>query len=159
MLPRHWQRAESRQIFLLTALSQHRNMCKAGLSILSNSSHMITSINCRSVYEKARESWGLLAELGKWATIKNSIQFELFIQLSLYFILSNIPFATSEIFSPQLLGFFNIVALIWEKSISPFVPSSYILKLKRKVRQPSWFSATSAFRSELFPWLTSGMDQ
>lgn len=94
---------------------------------------MITNINYRSVCEKARESWGLLAELGKWANIKNSIQFELFIQSSLHFILSNLPFATSEIFFPPwLLGFFNIVALIWEKSISPFVTSSYILTLKEK---------------------------
>lgn len=48
--------------FLPNALSQHRNACKAGLSISSNSSDMITSINCKSVFEKAGESWGLLAD-------------------------------------------------------------------------------------------------
>lgn len=145
--------------FLLNALSQHRNMCKAGLSISSNSSDRITNINCRSVCENTRESWRPSAELGKWATIKNSTQFELFIQLTLYLILSNIPFAVSEIFFPTVIGIFQYCCLdLGEGYISPFVTSSYILTLKREVRQPSWFSAISVFRSELFPWLTSGMD-
>lgn len=51
--------------FSLNALSQHKTTCKAGLSISWNSSDMITNINCRSVCEKARESWGPLAELNE----------------------------------------------------------------------------------------------
>lgn len=46
---------------------------------------------------------------------KNSTQFELFTQLPFYLILSNIPFAASEIFFTLLGAFFNINALFWEK--------------------------------------------
>lgn len=60
----------------------------------------------------------------------------------------------------MVIGIFQYYCLdLGEGYVFPFVTSGYILTVKRKVRPPRSFSAISAFRSKVFPWLRSGMDQ
>lgn len=72
--------------------------------------------HCKSVYEKARESWGPLVQLAKGTIVKNSPQFELLIQVPFYLIVRNIPFGHPTFFFPHTVKeIFQYCCLVWAK--------------------------------------------
>lgn len=160
MLPRHWPGAESSQVFcwMLSHTAQKH--------VQSWTQYIIKFISYDNQYQLQKCLWenkrklGTFSRAGQMSHHSEFYTIWIIYPVDYLFNFKQHPFCCLRDFFPMVIGIFQYYCLVLgEGYIFPFVTSSYSLTLKRKVRQPSWFSAMSAFRSELFPWLTSGLDQ